>query len=198
MSEEKDAKMIANLRQQITDLQRLITTDAQAEQVRLATIEQCAKACEARIRGNDGLEGGNDWGHNAPYNAEDKACAAAIRALAAQPSAAPVETDVIAVDAKLLHSLWCYGQLHTVEGVVYSYGTHQKCLDAVDDLIADHAAACEANPHNGSSAGNVVDLVARLREPVMLRYNAEQINAERREAAGLIERLSVLPQGAGK
>jgi hypothetical protein len=54
----------------------------QSSGVREAVIEECARACEARIRGKDGLEGGNDWGHNAPYNAEDKACAAAIRALA--------------------------------------------------------------------------------------------------------------------
>jgi hypothetical protein len=60
----------------------LATTVPQASGVREAVIEECARACEARIRGKDGLEGGNDWGHNAPYNAEDKACAAAIRALA--------------------------------------------------------------------------------------------------------------------
>lgn len=35
----------------------------------------------------------------------------------------------------------------------------------------------------------MTDLVERLREPVMLRYNAEQINAERREAAEEIEAL---------
>jgi hypothetical protein len=33
------------------------------------------------------------------------------------------------------------------------------------------------------------DIIERLREPVMLRYNAEQVNAERREAAAEIERL---------
>lgn len=33
------------------------------------------------------------------------------------------------------------------------------------------------------------DIVERLREPVMLRYSAEQINAERKEAANEIERL---------
>lgn len=58
-------------------------------------------------------------------------------------------TDTIAVDAKLLHSLWCYGSLNTVEGVVYSYGSHQKCLDAVDDLIADHAALSDTSTDRG-------------------------------------------------
>jgi hypothetical protein len=47
-----------------------------------ATVEACAKACEARIkRGADG-EPLSDWDHYAPYNAEDMACAKVIRALA--------------------------------------------------------------------------------------------------------------------
>lgn len=52
-----------------------------ASNVREATIEECAKAVEVRIKGTDGLPGGNDWGHYAPYNCEVLACAAAIRAL---------------------------------------------------------------------------------------------------------------------
>lgn len=35
----------------------------------------------------------------------------------------------------------------------------------------------------------MVDLVERLRTPVMLHSNPEQTNAERREAADMIERL---------
>lgn len=45
------------------------------------TVEQCAKICEARVKGDDGLPGGNDHGHYASYNCEDLACAAAIREL---------------------------------------------------------------------------------------------------------------------
>lgn len=52
-----------------------------AEEVREATIEECARVCESRVKGTDGLRGGNDYGHHAPYNAEDLACASAIRAL---------------------------------------------------------------------------------------------------------------------
>lgn len=48
-----------------------------------AGIEASAGACESRIRGTDGLPGGDEYGHQAPYNCEDLACALAIRTLLA-------------------------------------------------------------------------------------------------------------------
>jgi hypothetical protein len=49
-------------------------------------VEECAKACEARIKNEEppvvdvnGLEW--DFSHEAPYNAEARACAEAIRGL---------------------------------------------------------------------------------------------------------------------
>lgn len=54
--------------------------------------------------------------------------------------------DTVSVPIKLLHSLWCYGILKPVEGVVYEYGPHQKCLHAADDLIRDHYNAIAAQP----------------------------------------------------
>lgn len=54
--------------------------------IREEIIEECARACEARIKGTDGLPGGNDWGHHAPYNCEAMACAGAVRALSNTPA----------------------------------------------------------------------------------------------------------------
>lgn len=53
--------------------------------IRNEIIEKCAKACEARIVGTDGLEGGNLHGHYASYNCEDLACAHAVRRLKDMP-----------------------------------------------------------------------------------------------------------------
>lgn len=48
-----------------------------------AALEVAAAACEARIHGK--LDG-SDWSsHHAPYNAEDLACAKAIRAMKVKP-----------------------------------------------------------------------------------------------------------------
>lgn len=45
-------------------------------------LEEAARVCEARIVGKiDPKTGDWDSSHHAPYNAEDMACAAAIRAL---------------------------------------------------------------------------------------------------------------------
>lgn len=56
-------------------------TEFTLRRIRNEIIEECAKACEARIRGTDGLPGGDEWGHHAPYNAEAAACAKAVRDL---------------------------------------------------------------------------------------------------------------------
>lgn len=43
----------------------------------------------------------------------------------------------ITIDAKLLHALWSYGNLQTVEGVIYQPGSHQECLAIVDRMFRD-------------------------------------------------------------
>jgi hypothetical protein len=42
-----------------------------------------------------------------------------------------VKREAVEVD-ELLASLWRYGQLHTVEGVIYPNGSHKQVLEAVD------------------------------------------------------------------
>jgi hypothetical protein len=81
-----------------------------AQQTRNEIIEECARACEGRIKGTDGLPGGDDYGHYAPYNCEDLACAKAVRALSAVTS-----TDgcsMTPVDAWAL-------RLATLEGAIH-------------------------------------------------------------------------------
>jgi hypothetical protein len=50
------------------------------------TVEACAKVCEDRIHRDENGEPLCGWDHNAAYNAEDIACAKAIRALIGQPA----------------------------------------------------------------------------------------------------------------
>jgi hypothetical protein len=57
--------------------------------VRAQALEEAAKACEARIQNPNPSEW--DWSHDAPYDAEDRACAAAIRALKSAAPAASKE-----------------------------------------------------------------------------------------------------------
>lgn len=57
----------------------------------------------------------------------------------------------ILIDAHLLHNLWCYGALRPVEGVVYSRGSHQKCLDEVDRIFFDRARALNLRSTSGPS-----------------------------------------------
>jgi hypothetical protein len=49
----------------------------------------------------------------------------------------------ITIDAKLLHALWCYGNLCTVQGVIYPPGSHQECLAQVDKIFHDRAKEME-------------------------------------------------------
>lgn len=73
----------------------------------------------------------------------------ASAALSSVPSPAPaglsaedkVYEGTMLIDAALLHSLWCYGNLRHVEGVLYKGGSHRECLDKVDALFRDRAAA---------------------------------------------------------
>lgn len=64
-------------------------------------------------------------------------------------------------------------------------------LDENDRLTAAdfHRARRVLDEQQWHAARKSPDIVVRLREPVMLRYDAEAVNAERREAADEIERL---------
>lgn len=95
-----------------------------------------------------GLKAIVDMKNPMPRAAVREACAELLAAIASTPSqAVQAEADIgpykgpMVVDASLLHALWCYGNLSPVEGVVYSYGKHQKCLDDADKLLFDRAAA---------------------------------------------------------
>jgi len=60
-------------------------------------------------------------------------------------AASPYEGKMV-VDARLLHALWCYGNLHTVEGVIYSPGSHQECLAQVNALFRERSTHPPAQP----------------------------------------------------
>ena len=65
-------------------------------------------------------------------------------------AASPYEGKMI-VDAKLLHALWCYGNLHVVEGVIYSPGSHQECLAQVNALFRERATHPPASPDTSAA-----------------------------------------------
>ena len=65
-------------------------------------------------------------------------------------SASPYEGKML-VDAKLLHALWCYGNLHVVEGVIYSPGSHQECLAQVNALFRERATHPPASPDTSAA-----------------------------------------------
>jgi hypothetical protein len=71
--------------------------------------------------------------------------------------------------------------------------TPEQCAAEIAQLRAERAwQPIETAPKDAAprpAGGEVMDIVERLRQPVMLHSNPEQTNAERREAADEIEQL---------
>ncbi|MDB5656120.1 MAG: hypothetical protein JWQ94_3733 [Tardiphaga sp.] len=88
----------------------------------------------------------SDFGYTALYAAPPAPSADAVRE---RVEANPYE-GFIKIDARLLHSLWCYGNLQTVEGVIYEFGSHQECLAAVAAIFQSRALSA---PVAGADAG---------------------------------------------
>lgn len=73
---------------------------------------------------------------------------------ASDSSPGPYDGEMV-VPARLLHALWCYGNLYPVTGVIYSPGSHQECLAQVDALFRDRAAL--TRPLGGFVQGSIAD-----------------------------------------
>jgi hypothetical protein len=76
------------------------------------------------------------------------------------------KVEAVSVPYELLHALWCYGNLRPVVSVVYGHGTHEKCLDEADRLLA---LASHPTPLVGSWPGE--DAVREIfQQTIRLRF----------------------------
>lgn len=104
--------------------------------IRSQTIEECAEVAE-------------NFRDSNPWPTVYAAIGSHIRALeGGSPGPAPLAVKTgeigpykgpITIDAGLLHALWCYGNLHRVDGVVEVYGTHKKALEDADRALFERA-----------------------------------------------------------
>lgn len=95
---------------------------------------------------DDSLRGG--------ANSSNERGGAGIKPGPSDPSPGPYDGEMV-VPARLLHALWCYGNLYPVTGVIYSFGSHQECLAQVDALFRKRAAL--TRPLGGFVQGSIAD-----------------------------------------
>lgn len=109
-------------------------------------------------------------------------------------AASPYEGKMI-VDAKLLHALWCYGNLHVVEGVIYSPGSHQECLAQVNALFRERATHPPASPDTSAAILAERERCAAIADEwankMALNYGRETANT----IAAAIRQLSTTERG---